>query len=93
MDGRGGNGIEGLDIVDVTNSLVMVASDHGNGLESSDFLDDIVGGCAVAHQISQKEIVVDFVFLAELQKSDEGFQISVDISKDKIAHVLLYPLF
>ena len=58
-DGRGGDGVEGLDGIEPGDRLVVVAADDGQGLEGQDLLDDLVRRGPVADEVAEKDVVVD----------------------------------
>lgn len=70
-NGGGGNGVKGLNCIQATDSLIVVASDHEDGLQSMDLLDDLIWGSSVANQISEEKEIVDLTILDKFQKRDE----------------------
>ncbi len=90
VNGCGRDWIKGLDRVMVTDSFIMVAPDYGKRFECAHLLDDFIGVRTVSDQVAEKNVVVDLSFLGKFQKNEQGFQVSVDIGEDQIAHLRLF---
>lgn len=68
VNGRGGNGIKGLDRVEAADSLIVVSPDYREGFKRANFLDDFVRRGAVANQIAEKNVMVNFPSLDKFMK-------------------------
>lgn len=73
VNGRGGNGIKGLDRVEAADSLIVVSPDYREGFKRANFLDDFVRRGAVANQIAEKNVMVNFPSLDKFMKRKKRF--------------------
>jgi len=64
----------------------MVSSDYRKWLKSANSLDDFVGGRAVTDQVTQKNVIVDPLFLGKLEEGKQGFEVAVNVGEEQIAH-------
>lgn len=65
VNSRGSNGIERFNVVDLTDSLVVVSPDDGDRLEELEFLYDLVWRGSIADHIAEKQELIDLSPLRE----------------------------